>query len=885
VPVASFLLNGRPTRVDARSGESLLDVLRNRCGITSIKDGCQPQGQCGCCLVLIDGKPKVSCATAVETAAGREITTIEGVPEEEQRLLAKAFVAAAGVQCGFCIPGIALRAHWLVGKNPSPSRDEITRLIDGHVCRCTGYVKIIDAIELFARARRGETILDAPSSGGVGARVARYRGDDLVLGKKEFAADLLLDGMLHAAVALSPHARARVLRIDTTKAKAHPGVVAVATADDVPGKRFYGLLHDDWPGFVAVGEETRYVGDVIAAVAASDEHTAREAAKLVEVDYDVLPPVLSTDDGDMLSRTTIVRGDVDAALAASAHVVRGTWTTQRIEHAFLEPESAVAEPLPDRKLRVVSGGQGVFDDRRQIAAFLDMPIEDVVVEQLTSGGAFGGKEDLSIQAHAALLARMTRRPVKLTLSREESVRMHPKRHPMTMRYEVGCEANGRLTAVRSRIAGDTGAYASVGEKVLERAAGHACGAYDVANVDVESLAVKTNNPPSGAMRGFGANQTNFAIEGCVDKLADLCGIDRWEIRWRNALDVGGTFTTGQLLTKSVGLKKTLLAVRAAYDDAKQHGRSVGIACGVKNSGLGNGAREVGRARLVVEQDGTISLYNGFSEVGQGLLTILTQIAVEITGIDFSHFRAKVDTRYALDSGQTTGSRATLLSGRAVADAARKLKKDLDEVRSQKAEGRSAPLRQEHREAEHLCPLPSDFCLLTGRHYEGETVIDDTTPIGSSDAPKTHTAFAFATQLCILDERGRVERVVAAHDVGRAINPAFCEGQIEGSVHMGLGYALTEELPCPDGMPVTHKLLELGVLRATDMPAVDVILVEDPEPEGPFGAKGLGEIGLVPTAAAVAGALKAFDGIRRTTLPMKDSPAARVLRAGHIRVAK
>lgn len=840
-----FRLNGTSIRVDARAGEPLLEVLRNRCGITSIKDGCQPQGQCGACLVLIDGQPKVSCAMPAEAAAGREITTLDGIPESEQKLLARCFVAAAGVQCGFCIPGIALRAHWLIAKNPSPTRGEITRAIDAHLCRCTGYIKIIDGIEVFARARRGEAIEDAQASGGVGARVARFRGDDLVLGRKTFIDDLTRPGMLHAAVVLSPHPRARVLRIDTSKADA----VAIATAADVPGKRHYGLIRDDWPGFVAVGEETRYVGDVIAAVAAFDEHSAREAAKRIEVEYEVLEPALTIEQGTVLSRTSIVRGDVSEALANSTHVVRGTWTTQRIEHLFLEPESCVAEPDGD-KLKLFSSGQGIFDDRRQIAAFLGIPLDDVIVEQLSSGGAFGGKEDLSIQAHAALLARMTNRPVKLTLTREESVRMHPKRHPMTLEYEVGCDARGLLTAVKARITGDTGAYASVGEKVLERAAGHACGAYHVENADIESRAITTNNPPSGAMRGFGANQTNFAIEGCIDLLAQKCGIDPWEFRWRNALDIGRVFSTGQVLEKSVGLKKTLLAVLPHYEQAKREGRAVGIACGVKNSGLGNGAREVGRARLVIERDGTISLYNGFSEVGQGLLTILTQMAVEVTGLDFARFRAKVDTKYALDCGQTTGSRATLLSGRAVIDAATKLRRDLDAGID-----------------------------IAGREYEGETVIDDTTPIGGA---KTHTALGFATQLCILDEQGRIAKMVAAHDVGRAINPAFCEGQIEGSIHMGLGYALTEELPCPGGIPATFKLLELGALRASDMPPVDVILVEDREPEGPFGAKGLGEIGLVPTAAAVAGALEQFDGIRRTTLPMKSSIAAQSMRAGHIR---
>ncbi len=790
------------------------------------------------------------------SADGREITTLEGIGEDEQRLMARCFVAAAGLQCGFCIPGIALRAHHLLQKNRAPSRAEIARAIDGHLCRCTGYVKIIDAIELMAKARCGQPFVDVPAAEGVGARAPRYRGTDLVLGRRPFIDDMTLPGMLHGAVVLSPHPRARVVRIDTARAREVRGVIAVATAADVPGQRRYGLLRDDWPGLVAVGEETRYIGDVIAAVAAIDEATAREAASLIDVQYEVLTPSLSPGE-QILSRTKIVRGDADAALAASAHVVSGTWKTQRIEHFFLEPESALAEPLGNGRLRLYSGGQGIFDDRRQVAAFLGISTDDVLVEQISSGGAFGGKEDLSIQAHAALLAHMTQRPVKLTLNRDESIRMHPKRHPITMEYIAGCDADGCLTAVKARLIGDTGAYASIGDKVLERAAGHACGAYHVPNVDVEALAVLTNNPPSGAMRGFGVPQTNFAIEGCLDLLAKKAGLDGWEIRWRNALDAGSTFTTGQVLEKSVGLKKTLLAVRDPYLEAKRLGRAVGIACGVKNSGLGNGVKEFGRARLVVERDGTISLYNGYSDVGQGLLTILVQIAVEVTRLPSDRFRPRVDTRYALDCGQTTGSRATLLGGRAVADAAAKLRRDLD---------RGVALED-----------------LYGTEYAGEVVIDDTTAAGADTSTiKTHTAFGYATQLCMLDERGRVERVVAAHDVGRAINPASCEGQIEGSVHMGLGYALTEELPCPDGMPATFKPMDLGILRATDMPQVDVILIEDPEPEGPFGAKGLGEIGLVPTAAAVAGALEAFDGIRRTTLPMKDSAAAKAMRAGHLK---
>jgi len=865
-----FTLNGVGRHVVARDDESLLEVLRERCGVTSVKDGCAPQGQCGCCLALIDGHAKVTCAMPAARARGADILTLEGVSEEERALTARAFAVAAGVQCGFCIPGFALRAKWLLDREPRPTRARIARAIDVHLCRCTGYQRIIDAIELLAGARRGEPLPEPVREGGVGAPLVRYHGEALTLGLHQYVADLDRPGMLHGAVVLSKHARARVRRIDISRAVRHPGVVRVVTAADVPGQRWYGLLHDDWPGFVAEGEDVRCVGDVLAAVAAVDAWTARHAATLVEVDYDVLAPVVeplaALEPGapqvnpkhpNLLSRSVIRRGDAEAALGGSAHVVSGTWQTQRIEHLYLEPECAVAEPLPDGRLHLWTQGQGIFDDRRQVAAFLGLPEDQVFVELVPNGGAFGGKEDMSVQAQTALLALATGRPVKLALTREESIRLHPKRHPITLRYTAGCDAEGRLTAVKARMVGDSGAYASVGGKVLERAAGHACGPYRVPHVDVEALAVYTNNPPCGAMRGFGANQAHFAIEGCLDLLAAKVGIDGWEMRWRNALDVGDMYSTGQVLDKSVGIRKTLLAVKDAYYRARAAGHAVGLACGLKNSGLGNGVQEWGKVRLVVEADGTIALYNGYTEMGQGLLTVLVQFAATVTGLSATIFRPKVDSTYALACGQTTGSRATFFGGKGVVSAARKLKDDLDRGRS--------------------------IADLVGRVYAGDVYIDDTTPLGApGPRVKTHTTFGYATQVCILDNEGRVANFIAAHDVGRAVNPDLCRGQIEGAIHMGLGYALTEELPCEDGMPVTFSLRELGVLRARDMPAVEVILVEDPEPEGPFGAKGVGEIGLVPTAPAVASALEAFDGVRRYTLPMKDSPAARAMSVGRIR---
>ena len=868
--LVEFSLNGRWQSLVVPPDESLLETLRNRCRILSTKDGCQPQGQCGCCLALIDGLPKVSCAVPTSRVQDKEILTLEGLAEEERRLIGRCFVAAAGLQCGYCIPGFALQAKNLLDHNSNPSREEIARAINGHLCRCTGYVKIIDAIELLAAARRGEGEPELDRTGGVGSSLARHQGASMTLGDRPYVDDLQRPDMLHGAVVLSPHARARVERIDTSAAQALPGVVAIATATEVPGDRWVGLLYDDWPVFVAEGEEVRCVGDVLAAIAAEDEATARRAARLVRVEYEVLEPVLEPVwalEGDapqvnprhenLLSETVVERGDSEAALATSTHTVSGTWRTQRIEHLYLEPESALAEPLADGRLKLYTQGQGIFDDRRQVASFLGVTEDRIHVELVPNGGAFGGKEDMSIQAQTALLARMTGRPVKIALNREESIRLHPKRHPITMRYKVGCDAEGRLTAVEADMIGDTGAYASVGSKVLERAAGHACGPYRVSNVTVVARAVMTNNPPCGAMRGFGANQAHFAIEGALDLLAAKVGLNGWEMRWRNALEVGDATTTGQILEKSVGLKKCLLEVKEPYFEALTAGRAVGIGCGIKNSGIGNGAKEWGRARLVVEEDGNVSLYNGYTEMGQGLLTVLVQIATQVTGLPPSTFNPQVDSTFELDCGQTTGSRATLFGGLAVEQAAKGLASDL-------AKGRS-------------------LLELAGNVYKGEVLIDDTTAPGAeSDRIKTHTAYGFATQVCILDSDGRVERVVAAHDVGKAINPALCEGQVEGSVHMGLGYALTEELPCPNGMPATFKLRELGVLRARDMPHVDVLLVEEHEPEGPFGAKGVGEIGLVPTAAAVAGALAAFDGIRRYRLPMKDSPAARAMSVGRIR---
>jgi xanthine dehydrogenase molybdenum-binding subunit len=731
---------------------------------------------------------------------------------------------------------------------------------------------------------------EADYSGRIGSSLPRQDAERFVLGERPFVDDMRVDGMLRGAFLFSAHPRARVLRIDIADAARQPGVVRVVTAADVPGERYQGLIYRDWPLFLAEGETTHCIGDILAAVAADTERHARHALEHIRVAYEPLPGVFSPDaalapgaprvhpDHDnLLSRSVIVRGDVDAALASSAFVESRTFTTQLIEHAFLEPEACLAVPrrgsegeaagitpdpgsqipndelrfaspesrVPSPELEVFSQGQGVFDDRRQIASILGVDEGAVKVTLVSNGGAFGGKEDLSIQGQTALMAVLTGRPVKATLSREESIRLHPKRHPMTLHYTVGCDREGHLTALRTRIVGDKGAFASVGTKVLERAAGHAAGPYRVPAVDIESLAVYTNNLPCGAMRGFGANQAAFAIESTLDMLAERAGLDAWEIRWRNALEAGDTFCTGQVLEHAVGLKDTLLAVRDAYYGSPR----AGIACGIKNVGIGNGMPEAGQAVVEITAGGQVIIHTGFTEMGQGFYTAMAQCLCEVTGIDPRLVRTEVDTSHPTPCGMTTASRATVLGGRAVQDAARKMKADLiTGVR---------------------------LADLAGRRYLGEYLAGPTTPLGSDAArPRTHLTYGFATQVCILDERGRVQRVVAAHDVGAVINRHLVEGQIEGAVHMGLGYALTEELPLANGVPESFKLRSLGLIRARDMPEVTVILVESNDPEGPFGAKGVGEIGLVPTAGAVANALARFDGVRRYALPMKDSAAAR-----------
>ena len=846
--MTAFQLNGEGVVVSDEH-EHLLGALRDELGVISAKDGCAPSGHCGACTVLVGEKARVACQTSLERTNGENVTTLEGFDDAELQRYCDSFAAHGALQCGFCIPGILVRAKALIEKKGEAlTRDESARHLGAHLCRCTGYIKILDAIQDLASG----VVPEPQSPKGVGSSGTKYEAEALAAGERPFIDDMQVDGLLHGALKLSDHARADILKIKTEAALATEGVVAVFTAADIPGELRVGLIHKDWPVMIPEGGRTSYLGDVLAVVIANDRATAVEATTLIDIEYQVHPPmtdpirVVESDedavwglDGNTLSTSSYQRGDVDSLLESSAHVVRETFQTQRVEHAFLEPESTLAIPTEDG-LYVYTGGQGIWDDRNDIARVLGVDPFLITTELVSNGGAFGGKEDMSNQAHTALAAWLLNEPVQITLSREQSLLMHPKRHPIRMTYEAGCDVNGKLTALRARMLGDSGPYASVGMKVLERSAGHATGPYVLQAVDVEAVAARTNNSVCGAFRGFGANQAQFAMEGIMDRLAEKVGISGWEIRSRNVVNPGDVWGPGQIMDDGcLGARACLDAVKPAYDQAVRAGLPVGVGLGLKNSGLGNGFDEIAKAVVRFEKDGTIEVRHCWTEMGQGVHNVALQVAVEELGVSAEQIKVIVDSTRELGAGQTTGSRGTLMGAGAVQDACQ-----------------SALL---------------DGCQV-GVDYEGTYRINWTNSLNEGlENPVIHSTFGYASQLVILNpDDGEVQNVVAAHDVGRAVNPQLCEGQIEGAVHMGLGYSLTEGFPTdPSGRPTNTTLRSLDIIRPKDMPPVEVIIVESPQPGAPYGIKGVGEIGLVPTAGAVAAAIRSQGDPWPTELPIRN----------------
>ena len=849
----SFVVNGVPCSTEEE--KPLLRYLRDELRLTSVKDGCS-EGACGTCTILVDGKAVKACVLSTKRAAGKEIVTVEGLSEAEREAFVYAFGAVGAVQCGFCIPGMVMAGKALLDQNPNPTEAEFKKAIRGNVCRCTGYKKIIEGIALAGAILRGEASVDpALEEGedyGVGARAFRTDVRDKVLGRGEYCDDLYLDGMAHASAVRSQYPRARVLDIDASAALALPGVLAVLTADDVPHNKV-GHLQQDWDVMIAKGDITRCVGDAVCLVVAENEAVLKQAKELVKVDYEPLEPVRTIQEaraadapslhpnGNLCQQRHVTRGDARAALAQSKYVVTQSYRTPFTEHAFLEPECAVAFPYKDG-VKVYTSDQGVYDTRKEISIMLGWEPERIVVENKLVGGGFGGKEDVSVQHLAVLAALRVNRPVKAKLTRQESINFHPKRHYMEGTFTLGCDENGIFTGLDCEIHFDTGAYASLCGPVLERACTHSVGPYCYQNTDIRGFGWYTNNPPAGAFRGFGVCQSEFALESNINLLAEKVGISPWEIRFRNAIEPGKALPNGQIADCSTALKETLLAVKDVYEQNAAH---AGIACAMKNSGVGVGLPDKGRCKLAV-RNGVVELYSAASDIGQGCATVFLQMLAETTGLPLEKLRNMgANSEVAPDSGTTSGSRQTLITGEAVRMAAAELRADLDGA-------------------------GGDLSALEGLEYSAE-FFDPTDKLGADKPnPKSHVAYGFATHVVILDGEGRVKEVYAAHDSGKVVNPTSIQGQIEGGVLMGLGYALTEDFPLKDCVPQA-KFGTLGLMRADQIPDIHAIYVEKEEllPFA-YGAKGIGEIATIPTAPAVQGAYYARDHILRTSLPMQDT---------------
>lgn len=846
----------------------LMDFLRDELKITSVKNGCK-EGACGTCTVIIDGKTARACIQKLSRLEGKKIQTIEGFTERERDVFVYAFAAAGAVQCGFCIPGMVISGKCLIDKNPDPTREDVKKSISTNICRCTGYAKIEDGILLAAKMlRENLEIPELKQTGKVGERTCRVDAREKTLGTAKYADDYEFEGMLYGKNVFSKYARAKVLSIDTSKALAMPGVVAVYTAKDIPGSRYIGHLAQDWPGMIDIGEQTKCIGDTLAMVVAETKEQALAAVKAVEVEYEELEPIRTPEEAavpgahqvhgegfmqfgkfrvpenNVLAHEEVKRGDAEAAIANSKYIVEGTFHVPPTEHAFMEPETAIGLPDGDG-VKVITGGQGIYDEYHELSAYLGIPMEKVRIQSAVVGGGFGGKEDMSVQHQAALCAYLTKRPVKVWLSRQESINYHPKRHAMDIYAKIGCDENGILQGMKARLTSDTGAYASLGGPVLQRACTHAGGPYNYQNMDIEGNAYYTNNPPAGAFRGFGVTQSCAAVECLINQLAEKVGISGWEFRYRNAIRPGQSLPNGQIADEGTAMVETLEAVKADFEKYEADpSYYVGIASAMKNAGVGVGVPDVGRCNLKVI-DGKVHVRSSAGAIGQGVQTVLMQMVCETTGLSIDEIVVEhPDTKYTPDSGTTTASRQTVFAGEAAHQSSLQLKADLDKGNTLKD--------------------------LEGKEYIGEFDFKSD-PIGSPKPnPVSHFGYGYSTQLFVIDKEGKVVKVVAAHDVGRAINPLSATGQVEGGVAMGLGYALTEDFPLKNGIPQA-KLGTLGLFKATQMPPIETHLIEENDHNGvAYGAKGLGEIVCVTGAPACQNAYYKKDGIFRYSYPLEDT---------------
>ena len=849
-----FTVNINGKDYECPHDKKLLRFLRDDLSLTAAKDGCS-EGVCGTCTVLADGQKIKACVMPLSKLQGKKIITVEGIDPEEMKVYEHCFAEAGAVQCGFCIPGMIISAKSLLDVNLNPTREDVKKAIKGNLCRCTGYQKIEDAILMAADFfREKKDIPDPPDKLHMNEYAKRIDAAEKVNGTGIFADDIRIDGMIYAKGLYSKYPRAKINSIDVSKALKHPDCVEILTKDSVPCNKI-GHIKQDWDVMMGVGDITRYVGNVLAVVASVKQESLDEICDLIEVDYTELKAIdspyealkgdapLIHPDGNIMSRANLVRGNADEAIKNSKYKVTRKYKTSWQEHGFMEPECAVAVPEGDDGLLIYTTCQSIFDVQRECAQMLNIPKEKVHCRAALVGGGFGGKEDMTVQPYAALMAWYTKKPVKVKYSRQESLDYHVKRHPMEMEFTTACDENGILTATKGVIIADTGAYASLGGPVLHRACTHAAGPYNYQNIDIFGMSVYTNNVVSGAFRGFGVTQSCFATEMNINLLAEMVGIDPWEFRRRNAIKPGDILPNGQKADPNTNMEACLDAVKEEYYAHPY----AGIACGFKNSGTGMGKQDIGRVLLSVEE-GRIHIRTGAACMGQGIGQMVLTEVCHVTELDPALFIFEnADTIRTPDAGTSTASRQTVMTGEAARRAGDKLKAALENGKTIKD--------------------------LEGQEFFGEfSAITD--PLGAiKENPVSHISYSYGTQVIILNDEGRITKAISAFDVGTPVNIRSVEGQIEGGMVMGIGYAVTEKFECEGGKPKS-RFGTIGFMRADAAPELEVILCEPEERDKlPYslGAKGCGELCMIPTAPACAHAYLRYDGKFRQELPLKDTP--------------
>ncbi len=919
VPEIRFHVNGEPVQLRPQPGEMLAQTLRERLGLTGTKIGCE-EDECGACTVLVDGQAILSCNYPTPKADGRHVLTIEGLGTPQAlHPLQQAFVEHGVVQCGYCIPGQIMAAAGCLLAHPDPTDADVRGALKDTLCRCAGYPSLLRAVQDAARTMRigepmrGPSVPDVAGSRAIGTVVPRPDAAAKVTGQARFTDDLTFPSMLQGMALRAEVPHAILTSLEVAEARTMPGVHAILTAADIPGARNHGLFVKDWPVLVGVGERIRTVGDPLAVVAAETREQCQAALARIRFTCDPQPVIseprqaLEADapqlhpNGNLLKRIQVRKGEGESPPVAEAHI-EGEYYTPTTEHAFLETECSIARLTEDGRMEVYVGSQIPYADRDQVAESLAVPVEQVRIIGMPIGGGFGGKEDIAGQIHAALLARATRRPVKVLFDRRESLLVHPKRHATQLRVRLGADRDGRLRSAETELYGDTGAYASLGEKVMTRATTHSAGPYVIPWVRSDCHAVYTNNPPAGAFRGFGVTQSAFAVESALDELADRLGIDPIAIRRLNALRPGESTSTGQRLTESVGLLECLDRVEAEMrrlqgegdlfaprpDPAQpQRVRAWGIAAAFKNTGLGGGAPDKASAQVEVDREGIAEARTSSAELGQGLLTVLQLIVAEEMGLPLARVRVLLsDTDLTPDGGPTTASRQTFVAGNAVRQACELWKAaataclaeeyDVDPAQVCFLDGGVAVGQRRLDLAEVVAQMQA-----SGRPtcVEHEYRAPETEPVGSGT--DIHVAYSFAVQAAEVEVdrttgETRVLRVIAATDVGRALNPLGLVGQVEGGVMMGLGNALTEEFILEQGRVFTDRLGRYRMPSIAQTPEITPILVESPCSQGPYGAKGVGEITSIPTSPAITNAIFHACGVRVRRLPVDQDWLAREL---------